>query len=239
MAEKKITKSILLIFGIILYSIVSVFYIIPWSKNQIILSSFSQQINQILSYQIVTLGITAIFLIITYITNKDIFKTYFKIGNLQNNVLPESIIGLKPKKNDNWKNVGVNFAIIITIVTIIIMYFSIKNKTFDNINFVTLLPFVVIFSLSNAFIEEMMYRFGVVVALQRIISDKKIALVSGLIFGSIHYFGIPGGLIGVIVAGFLGWFLAKSIIETKGIFWAYLIHFLQDFVIISALLLFI
>ena len=234
-----ITISILLILGIIFYSIISVFYIIPWSKNQIILSSLSQQVNQILSYQIFTLGITAIFLISMYITNKDIFKSYFKIGNLQNNVLPEPLIGLKPKKSDNWKNIGINFAIIISMVTIIMMYFSIKDKTFDYNNFITLIPFIFIFSLSNAFIEEIMYRLGVVVALKKIISDKKIALVSGSIFGSIHYFGTPGGLIGIIVACFLGWFLAKSIIETKGIFWAYLIHFLQDFVIFSALLLFI
>ncbi|MFT6005009.1 MAG: hypothetical protein ACI8UQ_002153, partial [Bacteroidia bacterium] len=52
----------------------------------------------------------------------------------------------------------------------------------------------------------------------------------------VHYFGTPGGIIGVIVAGFLGWFLAKSILETKGFFWAWFIHFLQDVVIITAML---
>jgi membrane protease YdiL (CAAX protease family) len=149
------------------------------------------------------------------------------------------LIGLNPKKTDKWKNIGINFAIIITIVTIIIMYFEIKDKTFNYDNFISILLFIYIFSFSNAFVEEMMYRFGVIIALREITSDKKIALISGLIFGSIHYFGTPGGIIGMIVAGFLGWFLAKSIIETKGIFFAYLIHFLQDFVIFSALLLFI
>ena len=77
-----ITKSILIIIGIIIYSI-SIFYIIPWSENQVISPSFSQNINQILSYQIVTLGITAIFLLFIYIINKDIFKTYFKLGNFK------------------------------------------------------------------------------------------------------------------------------------------------------------
>ena len=239
MEKIKITKSILIIIGIIFYSIVSVFYIIPWSENQVISPSFSQNINQILSYQIVTLGITTIFLLFIYITNNDIFKTYFKIGNSKNNVLPEPLIGLKPKKTDKWKNVGINFAVIITIVTIIIMYFAIKEKTFNYDNYITLIPFIFVFSLSNAFVEEIMYRFGVIVALKEVISDKNIALLSGLIFGSIHYFGTPGGIMGIVVAGFLGWFLAKSVIETKGLFWAYLIHFLQDFVIFSALLLFI
>lgn len=239
MERVKITKSILLIIGIILYSVVSVFYIIPWSENQVISPSFSQNINQILSYQIVTLCITILFLLFIYIINKDLFKTYFKLGNSNNKVLPEPFIGLNPKKTENWKNIGINFAVIITAVTIIVMYFSTTDKTFNYNNFMTLIPFVFIFSLTNAFVEEIMYRFGIVVALKEILSVKKIALISGLIFGSIHYFGTPGGIIGIIVAGFLGWFLAKSVIEIKGLFWAYLIHFMQDFIIFSALLLFI
>ena len=52
----------------------------------------------------------------------------------------------------------------------------------------------------------------------------------------VHYWGNPGGVVGMVVAAFLGWFLTKSILETKGIFWAWLIHFLQDVIIISALL---
>lgn len=46
-----------------------------------------------------------------------------------------------------------------------------------------------------------------------------------------HYYGAPYGITGVLMAYFLGWFLGKSIIETKGIFWAWMIHFVQDFLI--------
>ena len=38
----------------------------------------------------------------------------------------------------------------------------------------------------------------------------------------------------IITSGFLGWLLAKSVIETKGLGWALLIHFLQDVVIFGA-----
>ena len=69
-----------------------------------------------------------------------------------------------------------------------------------------------------------------------LLSDRAIAMLSGALFGSIHFFGIPGGVTGVIVAVFLGWLLCKSILETKGIFWAWFIHFLQDVIIFSALL---
>lgn len=98
------------------------------------------------------------------------------------------------------------------------------------------MPFSIAFALSNSFVEESITRLGVVVVLKGRLKDKTIPLISALLFGTIHYWGNPGGFLGVIVAGFLGWFLAKSILETKGIFWAWLIHFVQDIIIFSALL---
>ena len=100
----------------------------------------------------------------------------------------------------------------------------------------TVLPFSILFSLSNSFIEESITRLGVIVVLKGKVKDRIIPLISALLFGGVHYFGNPGGIPGVLAAGFLGWFLAKSILETKGIFWAWLIHFVQDVIIFSVLL---
>jgi hypothetical protein len=47
----------------------------------------------------------------------------------------------------------------------------------------------------------------------------------------------PGASIGVLLAGFLGWILAKSMRETRGMFWAWFIHFWQDVLIFSFLVL--
>lgn len=56
---------------------------------------------------------------------------------------------------------------------------------------------------------------------------RAIAILSGLIFGIPHHFGTPGGILGAA--------MAKSVMETRGIFWAWFIHFLQDVVIFAAL----
>ncbi|MDZ4714742.1 MAG: hypothetical protein SH819_04660 [Cytophagales bacterium] len=53
-------------------------------------------------------------------------------------------------------------------------------------------------------------------------------------FGLPHFFGTQNGVFGVIMSGLLGWLLAKSVIETKSLGWALLIHFLQDVVIFGA-----
>ena len=128
-------------------------------------------------------------------------------------------------------------AIVITLVTAIIIYFQIIHES--QIKFISLLkilPISILFALTNSFVEEVITRFSVVVTLKNIISDKYISIISGVIFGTVHFWGNPGGFVGLLVAGFLGWFLAKSMLETKGIFWAWFIHFLQDIVIITALL---
>ena len=41
------------------------------------------------------------------------------------------------------------------------------------------------------------------------------------------------GVVGVLLATFLGWILAKSMQETRGLFWAWFIHFWQDVWIFS------
>jgi len=39
------------------------------------------------------------------------------------------------------------------------------------------------------------------------------------------------------MAGFLGWLLARSVVDTRGVFWAWFLHFLQDVVIFTAVVL--
>lgn len=46
---------------------------------------------------------------------------------------------------------------------------------------------------------------------------------------------MPNGIPGVELASFLGWFLGKSLLETKGFFWAWTIHFVQDVFIFTFL----
>lgn len=100
-----------------------------------------------------------------------------------------------------------------------------------------LLPWVLLISFSNSFSEEVIYRLGVVVPLIGVIDTDVILLISAIAFGLPHLRGMPNGIVGALMAGLLGWLLAKSMVETSGIFWAWLIHFLQDIVIFSALVL--
>jgi membrane protease YdiL (CAAX protease family) len=63
-----------------------------------------------------------------------------------------------------------------------------------------------------------------------------IAILSGVLFGAPHWFGNPSRLPGVLMAGFLGWLMATSMIQTGGIAWAWGIHALQNVVILAILI---
>jgi uncharacterized protein len=62
-----------------------------------------------------------------------------------------------------------------------------------------------------------------------------IFIISAILFGMPHLGGMPSGLIGATMAGVLGLVLAKSLYETKGFFWAWTIHFIQEMIIIGTL----
>ena len=229
-------KSIVLLAIIIAFTIALIF-ISQWANGIVIFEGLSTKINKQILYQSITLLGTMVFLFALWLTKRNTFKAYFRKGNISADILPEPFIGIKPKASENWIHLGRNFSIIISGVTAIVIYFQLIGGNGISIgNILSILPFSIVFALSNSFVEESITRFGVVVVLKDVIKDRTIPFVSALLFGSVHYWGSPGGILGVLVAGFLGWFLTKSILETKGVFWAWWIHFLQDIIIISVML---
>ncbi len=184
-----------------------------------------------LKYQLITLGIAGLVLLATYLAAPANFRRFFGLGQIDAPVEPVRAIGLNPGPNETWLQVGRTFALIITGVTAVLIYFqAIRGNSIarEHLRFV---PWILAFAVSNAFVEEMITRFAVVSVLDGVVPRTAIYLISAAIFGGVHYFGTPGGVLGVLMAGFLGWFAAKSIGETGGFFWAWLIHFLQDVVI--------
>jgi membrane protease YdiL (CAAX protease family) len=90
------------------------------------------------------------------------------------------------------------------------------------------LPWVLLFAATNAFGEEMSYRAALLAPLHPAVGKSQSILLTAALFGIWHYYGVPYGVVGVLMAGFLGWWLGKSMLETRGFFWPWLIHFVQD-----------
>ncbi len=187
-----------------------------------------------IKYQALAFSLALANLLVAYGLFPANFKRFARIGDSRVHPTPVRLLGIKA--TDTWRGVGSNFAIVITVVTSIFLYLNVLNGDLSKVTtaVANFAPFILIFAALNALTEEAITRFAVVVSLEGVLPRATVALVSALIFGIPHYFGTPGGFIGALMAGFIGWLLAKSIQETEGVWWSWFIHFLQDVVIFTA-----
>lgn len=194
----------------------------------------SVELDRRLKYQLVSLVLAGVVLLVLRLARRDVFARYFRIGSVRAPAERNPVFGIKA--GESWRRVGWTLTVIITAVTGLVIGLQFF-KGFTLTRPLTLLLWVPLLATVNAFVEEALTRFGVVVALDGYLPQGTVALISGLVFGTVHYFGTPGGPVGVVMAGVLGWVLARSVLETRGLLWAWWIHFVQDVIIISALLM--
>ncbi|MHB1669957.1 CPBP family intramembrane glutamic endopeptidase [Thiomonas sp.] len=191
-----------------------------------------EYINTQSKYQALLLCVAGVVLFCLYFVNAANFWLYFALGNIA--APAKGVAWLLISDNQSWASVGVTLSFFITLVTSTFVYLQFRKSGKGLKQVLPYLPWVLLFSLTNSFSEEVVYRLGIIVPLVGSVDTNYILLISAAAFGAPHLRGMPNGIVGVLMAGFLGWLLAKSLIETNGIFWAWLIHFLQDIPIFSA-----
>lgn len=136
-----------------------------------------------------------------------------------------------------WNEAVITFLVFPLIITTVVVYFQVmRNAKVTPRQIFRSLPAAILLSAFNSFTEEIIFRVIGIEGLSSVLSISVMAILSGLWFGIPHYFGTPGKIPGVLMAGFLGWIAAISILETGGIAVAWGIHFVQDVPIITMLL---
>lgn len=135
----------------------------------------------------------------------------------------------------SWKRNGLQLLVIISLATIIFMALAVRSVgKLDNFS-VKFLPWILLFSFTNAVSEELIFRFAVNGNLLQEGKKYTPLLISGILFGLPHYNGYPNGIVGVVMAGVLGYVLSKATFETRGLGIALGIHFVQDVIIFTSL----
>ena len=159
---------------------------------------------------------------------------YFAVGDWS---APATGLGwLGVADGDSWMTVGLTFLVIMTIVTTVVVWLQVGRGTGLRPNdLVRALPWALAFSVTNALAEELLFRLTVTEALAPFVPLTVVAAVSAVMFGVPHWLGTPGRIFGVLLAGFMGWFLAIAVVQTAGLGWALVIHGAQDIVIITLL----
>jgi uncharacterized protein len=191
------------------------------------------EIDHQLLYQPLSAGIaTAMVLGIKVLVPET--ASYFHVGNLRTPVVGLNWMGVEP--SETWLSIGITVGLMITAVTTIVVFLQARRKGELDVRhmpqlFILSVPFAVV----NAGVEEAIFRLALCNALGASLSMMTVALISGLLFGLPHYFGHPGKLLGVVLAGFLGWLMCLSVLQTGGMAWAWVVHFVQDVVIFTLL----
>lgn len=197
--------------------------------------SQNEYVNFQFNYQFALLLVTIFSLIVTYFLNRENFLNYFTFGNISIPAKELKLFGIKA--NDSWLKTGISLTIVISLATATFMYFQLKQAQVNWTLLQSGILWILLFSLTNSFGEEMIYRMGIVSPLKGLLQPMTIFVISAILFGIPHLAGMPSGLIGATMAGVLGLVLAKSLYETNGFFWAWTIHFIQDVIIIGTLFL--
>ena len=191
-------------------------------------------INGLFKYQIYAVVVALLTLIIFRWYHPESVQM-LRIGDLFNIAGKEKILGINGKSS--WLSNGLQLLFFISLATGVFMFFGVREANRLDAFEWWFFPYVLLFSLTNSFAEEIIFRYGVIAGLENTYSVFTIQLVSAVLFGLPHYFGSPGGSIGILMSGVLGYILCKATLETKGISIAWGIHFVQDIIIFTGLMM--
>jgi len=171
---------------------------------------------------IVTLAIIAVLFLIK--RRREAF--FLARGDTDAAVEPVKWLGVGA--GERWKKLGRMFALYLSLGTLAFLVIAGRPPLDILVRVLPFLPAVVIAAALNALNEEMQYKASFLAVLEEPVGKHQALWLMAAFFGILHFYGVPYGVMGVLMAGFLGWLLGKSMLETRGLFWAWFLHFLQD-----------
>ncbi len=160
-------------------------------------------------------------------------ETFVGFGNLSAPASPMPVVGVD--QSTNWRSLGLRlslYAFLALLVIMSIFYGSNLNASALSA-LLPALPMITLLAAMNSFSEEVTYRAALLAPIHKILGAGQAVWITTVFFGIGHFYWVPAGLLGVLVTGFFGWILARSMVETKGLFWPWFIHLFADLVIFS------
>jgi membrane protease YdiL (CAAX protease family) len=156
-------------------------------------------------------------------------KLYLVWGNPKAPASPTRL--LQGNKTVPWNKVVWGWLPIYIVIVLLIVWFQVR-PTFTQVSqaFV-FIPALFLAAVLNAFGEEFIFRSVMLARLEPAVGSQQAIWMAAGLFGFMHYFGYPNGIPGLLLAAYLGWLAAKSMVETGGFVWAMLIHIIGDFLL--------
>jgi membrane protease YdiL (CAAX protease family) len=164
------------------------------------------------------------------ITRRDLFLCK---GNLAAPAQPIRFLGLR--KPVPWTWLGPAFMLVFALALAPYLYLTVHPNFNVSERILRTFPWSLAVAILNAASEEFQFRSVLLAHLRNVFRPGEAVLLTAVFFGVGHYYGQPSGPLGVAMAGFAGWIWARSMVDTRGGVWAFLIHMFQDMVIFTFL----
>ena len=157
-------------------------------------------------------------------------QLYLRVGQLDAFAAPVRWLIDRPIR---WSRLGPVSAVLIGLGTFAFLVMGLGTPAL--IGVIAALPAILFFAALNAFNEEVLFRAAPMGSLDGTMGRREAILLGVALFAVPHYFGIPFGLVGMAMAAVLAWWLLKCLLETRGLFWPWTIHFVQDVLIFAVI----
>ncbi len=186
-----------------------------------------------LEFHLRDLAVAAVVIVALWVLKRRRAEFFLRIGELDAAIEPVRWLGIG--SGESWRVFGWIFAAAAGLVTLIVVTLSIKPAPEALLNTMPFLPVVLLLAAVNAFCEEIYFRATLLSTLPAVVGKEQALLLNAVFFGLQHYLhGSPPGVIGFLMTGFLGWLMGKAMLETRGLFWPWLIHFVPDVFIFAS-----
>ena len=179
-----------------------------------------------LAFQSLNLMLTLAIIATLFILKKRRDAFFLVKGDTSAPLEPVRWLGIKA--GATWNKAGRVSAIVLSLGTLTFLTLAGRPPLDIVVRALPFLPVILLASAVNAFSEEMFAKASFLSVLEDVVGKHQALWLMAYAFGIGHFYGIPYGVIGVLMAGFLGWWLGKSMLETRGLWWAWFIHFVQD-----------
>jgi membrane protease YdiL (CAAX protease family) len=207
-------------------------HLATWPQVQLMLTaSDSTFVNTLALTQAQRFAVALVMLATSWLLMRRRSALFFAVGKLDAPAAPIKLVGmLRPS---TWNRLGPIMALCLAGGLVAFIAIAGGAPLSNLPRALPLLPYVLLFAATNAFGEEMSYRAPQLGALTPVVGNAQALLMTATYFGIWHFYGVPYGVVGVLMAGLFGWLLGRSMLETKGFLWAWLIHFVMDVVIFT------
>ena len=167
-----------------------------------------------LAEQSLRLMVTLIIISALFVLKKRREAFFLIKGDTNARLEPVKWLGIKP--GERWNKTGWVLAIFISLGTLTFLILAGRPPMDLVLQAMPFLPAILLAAALNAFNEEMTYKASFLSILEEPLGSRQSLWLMAAYFGLGHYYGVPYGIIGVLMAGFLGWLLGKSMLETRG-----------------------